>query len=121
MAGQNLTAKQIVLITIGFIVVGGGLGLFFALYEDGIIGSVAPTTGVTLAKFNQLQNGMTVGEAKTILGGNWELTAESGAPGSELHTVNYSIMGDGALGANVSLIFQGTPLKLDTKAQFGLK
>jgi hypothetical protein len=77
------------------------------------------TTGVTLAKFNALWVGMTPEDAYNTLGGKWEIMSESGE--GEFHGVSYSIMGDGQLGANIILMFVGRPLRLFSKAQFGLE
>lgn len=71
------------------------------------------------AEFDQLKTGMSYEQATIIIGGPGEVTAESGAKGDAMHTVMYSYKGDGDLGANANVMFQGD--KLNTKAQMGLK
>nr|WP_197714766.1 hypothetical protein [Maliibacterium massiliense] len=74
---------------------------------------------ITLAEFNQLQNGMTYEQACAIIGGEGNLLAESGTPGTAAHTVMYTWSGEGGIGANANAMFQGG--KLMSKAQLGLK
>lgn len=74
---------------------------------------------MTKAEFDQLKSGMSYEEASAIIGGPGEVISESGNPGDQLHTVMYQYEGEGDLGANANLMFQGN--KLNNKAQFGLK
>jgi hypothetical protein len=74
---------------------------------------------ITIDQFNQIQNGMTLEEVVAIVGGEGEIVSESGEKGTDFHTVMYSYDGNGGLGANVSLMFQGN--KLQNKSQFGLE
>ena len=74
---------------------------------------------ITKAEFDQIKNGMTYDEVKGIIGGEGELSAESGEKGSEFYTVIYMYQGEGELGANANFTFQGG--KLQMKAQIGLK
>lgn len=67
---------------------------------------------ITLEQFNQLKNGMTTEEVFEILGGEGDITSESG------DTVMYSYNGT-SIGGNASLMFQGG--KLMNKSQFGLE
>ena len=67
---------------------------------------------ITLDQFNKLENGMTKEKVFEILGGEGAVISESG------DVVMYSYNGT-ALGANVSLMFQGG--KLMNKTQIGLK
>jgi outer membrane protein assembly factor BamE (lipoprotein component of BamABCDE complex) len=71
------------------------------------------------AKYDQIQNGMTYEQVQQIAGGEGEILSESGQKGTDLYTIMVQYEGNGDLGANVSLMFQGN--KLQTKAQFGLK
>lgn len=71
------------------------------------------------SEFDQLKGGMTYEEATAIIGGPGEVISESGNPGEQLHTVMYQYEGEGDIGANANLMFQGN--KLNNKAQFGLK
>ena len=81
----------------------------------------APTNKptMTMAEFTQLKTGMTYEEATKIIGGPGEVMSESGSIGDPAHTVMYTYKGEGDLGANANLMFQGD--KLMNKAQFGLK
>lgn len=74
---------------------------------------------MTKAEFDQLKDGMSYEEATKIIGGPGEVMSESGSVGDPLHTVMYSYKGEGDLGANANIMFQGN--KLNTKAQMGLK
>ena len=74
---------------------------------------------MTMSEFTQLKDGMSYEEATKIIGGPGEIMSESGTKGDALHTVMYQYKGEGDLGANANLMFQGNKLK--NKAQFGLK
>jgi len=75
-------------------------------------------TGVTLANFNKLQNGMSYAEVVAILGRDGTVLSESDIAG--FHTVMYSWEADkGILGANMNAMFQNG--ELVQKAQFGLQ
>ena len=74
---------------------------------------------MTMSEFTQLKDGMSYEEATKIIGGPGEVMSESGAKGDDLHTVMYQYKGEGSLGANANIMFQGN--KLNTKAQMGLK
>lgn len=76
---------------------------------------------ITLAEYNQIENGMTYDEVKGIIGSDGEVSAESGDKGAELYTIIYTWQGSGSTGANASLTFQGNPAKIVGKAQAGLK
>lgn len=67
---------------------------------------------ITLEQFNQLKNGMTTEEVFEILGGEGEITSDSGS------VVMYSYNGT-AIGSNASLMFQDG--KLANKSQIGLE
>lgn len=74
---------------------------------------------MNMAEFTQLKNGMTYAEAAAIIGGPGEVMSESGSPGDTYYTIMYMYKGEGDMGANSNLMFQGD--KLQNKAQFGLK
>jgi hypothetical protein len=74
---------------------------------------------ITKAEFEQLKSGMTYEEATAIIGGPGEVISESGNKGEALYTVMYQYKGEGDLGANANMMFQGN--KLQNKAQMGLK
>jgi hypothetical protein len=79
--------------------------------------AVAPrTSGVTLANFNRIREGMSYQEVVSILGSPGELTASSDVAG--IKTVMYQWEGE-SFGANMNAMFQNG--KLVTKAQFGLE
>jgi len=71
------------------------------------------------AEFDQLKSGMSYKECTAIIGGPGEVVSESGSPGDQFYTVMYQYKGEGELGANANLMFQGD--KLANKAQMGLK
>ncbi len=75
---------------------------------------------VTLAEYNELQSGMTEQEVWDIIGGQCTNTGTTDLGiGEEYITVSYGCNGDGTIGANVVLMFQGG--KLNTKSQIGLR
>ena len=74
---------------------------------------------MTMEEFSQLKDGMSYEDATAIIGGPGEVMSESGTKGEALHTIMYQYKGEGDLGANANVMFQGN--KLNTKAQFGLK
>lgn len=82
---------------------------------------VTPTDKLTMtmAKFTQLKDGMSYEDATKIIGEPGEVASESGTKGDALHTIMYQYNGEGDIGANANLMFQGD--KLINKAQFGLK
>ena len=80
-------------------------------------GSNPPT--ITLEEFNAIQEGMTYQEVTDIVGSSGELRSESGMSGSDYYTQLRSWEGEGSLGANANVMFQGG--KVISKAQFGLE
>jgi len=78
----------------------------------------APVPTMDKANFDKIKNGMSYKEVSSIVGPG-TLQVESGTPGSDMYTVSYGYTGEGDLGANAQLMFQGD--KLSMKAQIGLK
>jgi hypothetical protein len=74
---------------------------------------------ISKAEFNQLKNGMTYDEVVKIIGSKGELLSSSGQKGTDTYTTIYSWDGEGSLGANANVTFQGG--KLISKAQFGVQ
>lgn len=75
----------------------------------------APT--ITLAKFNQLQNGITYEQAVQILGTQGTLVSENTISG--YHTAMYSWENPGIFQGNMNAMFQNNALM--SKSQIGLK
>jgi len=80
--------------------------------------------GVSLAQFNQIQEGMTYDQVRQILGSSGAVQSSSIIPGIpgvmlETKTVMYTWEGCGFLGANMSAMFQNDVMNM--KAQFGLQ
>lgn len=73
---------------------------------------------ITAEEFKKIQNGMSYEEVQQIVGGEGELTSETGAAGEQYHMIMVTYYGD-AIGSNAVLSF--TENKLDTKSQFGLE
>lgn len=73
---------------------------------------------ITMDEFNQLENGMTTDKVFEIIGGEGEITSQTGEEGSQYHTVTYTYYGESSMGANATLMFQGG--ELSSKSQFGL-
>jgi hypothetical protein len=74
---------------------------------------------ISKSEFEQLKSGMSYEDTTAIIGGPGEILSESGTPGDQYHTVMYQYKGEGGLGANANLMFQGD--RLENKAQYGLK
>ena len=74
---------------------------------------------ITLDEFNQIRSGMEYQEVFDIIGGRGELLSDVDLGlGDEYYTAIYSWTGEGSLGANANVTFQGG--KVVSKAQFGL-
>jgi hypothetical protein len=87
--------------------------------QFGIEDEAASKVTITKEEFDKIQNGMTYEQVKQIVGGEGQKISETGKPGAADHTVMYEYNGEGDIGANASLMFQGG--KLINKSQFGLK
>jgi Beta-lactamase inhibitor (BLIP) len=87
--------------------------------QFGIEDEEASKVTITKEEFDKIQNGMTYEQVKQIVGGEGHKVSETGKPGAADHTVMYDYQGEGEIGANASLMFQGG--KLINKSQFGLK
>lgn len=75
---------------------------------------------VTLDEYNQLKSGMTEQQVWDIIGGQCTNTGTTDLGiGDQYVTVSYGCNGNGSIGANVILMFQGG--KLSTMSQTGLK
>ncbi|BDG48752.1 DUF3862 domain-containing protein [Parageobacillus sp. KH3-4] len=87
--------------------------------QFGIEDEAASKVTITKEEFDKIQNGMTYEQVKQIVGGEGHKVSETGKPGTPEHTVMYDYQGEGDIGVNASLMFQGG--KLINKSQFGLK
>lgn len=77
-------------------------------------------TIVTLEEYNQLKTGMTEQEVWDVIGGKCTNTGTTDIGiGEEYITVSYGCNGNGSVGSNVILMFQGG--KLSTMSQIDLK
>lgn len=75
---------------------------------------------VTLDEYNQLKSGMTEQQVWDIIGGQCTNTGTTDLGiGDQYVTVSYGCNGNGSIGANVILMFQGG--KLSIMSQTGLK
>ncbi|SFP09349.1 DUF3862 domain-containing protein [Salibacterium halotolerans] len=86
--------------------------------QAGLSGGESDVT-ITMEQFDQLENGMTTQEVFDIVGGEGEVTSESGEEGSQYYTVTYTYYGESGMGANATLMFQGG--ELSSKSQIGLQ
>lgn len=87
--------------------------------QFGVGSSKGSNVTITMDEFNKIQNGMTYDEVTKIIGDPGELNSETGKKGTDLYTAMYSYKGEGDIGANAILTFQGG--KLTNKTQIGLK
>ena len=75
---------------------------------------------ITLEEFNKIETGMSYEEVVEIIGGEGTVLSESDITGDgQYKTTIYSWDGNGMLGANANVTFQGG--KVISKAQFGLE
>lgn len=75
---------------------------------------------ITLDEFNAIKTGMDYQEVFDIVGGRGEILSEVDLGlGDEYVTIMFTWKGEGSLGANANVTFQGG--KVTTKAQFGLE
>lgn len=75
---------------------------------------------VTLEEYQKLKTGMSEQEVWDIIGGQCTNTGTTDiGMGEAYKTVSYGCNGDGSIGANAILMFQGG--KLTTMSQIGLK
>lgn len=75
---------------------------------------------ITLEEYNSIQSGMSYLDVQGIIGSPGEKLSEVDLNiGSEYYTVMYQWEGEGVLGANANVTFQGD--KVISKAQFGLE
>lgn len=74
---------------------------------------------ISMDEFLKIQNGMSYQEVFDIVGSAGEIISEVGVSGTPIYTVLYSWDGEGAMGANANVMFQGGIVT--NKAQFGLE
>ena len=75
---------------------------------------------ITMAEYDQIEIGMTYFQVCDIIGGYGELLSEADLGlGSEYAVEMYMWEGEGSIGANANIMFQGG--KVTSKAQFGLE
>ena len=90
---------------------------YSAFDDNSAAGTNAPT--ITLEEFEAIQNGMTYQEVTDIVGSSGELISEVDIGVADYYTQVRSWEGEGTLGANANVTFQGG--KVTAKAQFGLE
>ena len=75
---------------------------------------------ISLEEFNAIRTGMEYQEVFDIVGSRGTLMSESGSElGDQYYTALFSWDGEGSIGANANVMFQGG--KVTSKAQFGLE
>lgn len=77
----------------------------------------ASTSTISLSEFESLHNGMPWDEVQRTVGSSGQLISETEMAGN--HTAIYQFEGEGALGANASVVIQNG--RLVQKSQFGLR
>lgn len=86
----------------------------------GVLSIMPDSSLITLSEFNAIQNGMTYEQVCEIVGGPGELLSDVDLGiGSEYAGQVYMWEGNGSLGANANITFQGGVVVM--KAQYGLK
>ncbi|HZK56582.1 MAG TPA: DUF3862 domain-containing protein [Desulfosporosinus sp.] len=120
--GQKLKGggfiKKMLIGAVVLVMIGVGIGALSDSPSTSSSSNVNKPT-MTKAEFDQIKDGMSYAEVTAIVGGPGEMQSESGKVGDPAHTVSYAYKGEGDLGANANVMFQGE--KLNMKAQMGLK
>ena len=90
------------------------IGLIFTLPGCGLEApKVNPKNEPNISEdeFDQIKNGMTYEQVTAIVGGPGEVVFEAGTPGDQFYTVKYQFGGEGFIGSNAQLMFQGGTFK----------
>lgn len=91
----------------------------YSIFGSNAVSQDNPPT-ISLEEFEQIQTGMSYQEVFDLVGSRGELLSEADLGlGDEYYTAIYSWDGEGALGANASVTFQGG--YVTSKAQAGLE
>lgn len=75
--------------------------------------------GITIDKYKELTEGMTIEEALAIIGGPGEVYFENGKESAETYEIRFGYTGQGEVGANAIITFKGG--KLTKMSQVGLQ
>lgn len=78
-----------------------------------------PDTTISMSEFERIETGMTYDEVVEIVGTDGELSTSVDMFGSELKTEMYVWRGNGSIGSNANVTFQGGTVI--AKSQVGLK
>lgn len=78
-----------------------------------------PDTTISMSEFKRIETGMTYDEVVEIVGTDGELSTSVDMFGSELKTEMYVWRGNGSIGSNANVTFQGGTVI--AKSQVGLK
>lgn len=98
-------------------VIDGGIS-YDAFDEESHVAYNAAT--ISLAEFNEITTGMSYDEVVAIVGGPGEILSQADLGlGTQAATVMYSWAGEGSVGANATVMFQGG--EVISKAQAGLQ
>lgn len=117
--GREVILGLVVAVVVAIGMVGVGLAVGFAGDEvDDAVTVAGRDNGVeiTLAEFDQIENGMTLAQVEEIVGGEGALMSSAGT--GQFRTEIYSWDGSGSLGANANVTFQNE--QVVGKAQVGL-
>lgn len=91
----------------------------YNIFSESSSGGYNPPT-ITLEEFNAIKTGMTYQEVYDIIGGSGSVLSEADfGLGEAYRTVIREWSGEGQLGANANVTFQGG--KVSSKAQYGLE
>ena len=110
-----------------FLILFVSISTFFCIYNLFDNGTVEETlkvvpsdAAISLEEFNKIETGMTYEEVCEIIGGNGVLNSSVDLDmGDDYKTELYTWDGEGELGANANITFQGG--KVIAKAQIGLR
>lgn len=107
----------IVLLIIGLIMFAAAISIFDTSPSKE---SATNKPTISMAEFNAIETGMTYAEVVEIIGSEGEVLSEVDVGiGEEYKTTIYMWEGEGSMGANANITFQGGVVT--AKAQFGLK
>lgn len=110
-------------IVLGIIILISGIGTLAGSFGDYTASSpsatVKPDTTISMSEFERIETGMTYDEVVEIVGTDGELSTSVDMFGSELKTEMYVWRGNGSIGSNANVTFQGGTVV--AKSQVGLK
>lgn len=93
--------------------------VFYNAFDEAFAPTENNLATISKAEFDAIREGMGYQEVFDLVGSAGTVMSESGTSGSAIYAVLYSWEGEGSIGANANVMFQGGVVV--SKAQFGLE